>query len=166
MKGMLDLSGRSRPCIRREDVPGQGGLFMAAMEARPQEIPARPSSPHPQNGGTTIRTSRPISARHGRVQQGRGHQRWKLLSKIFRPAQRVRPCAGKIDFGKDGLAYTKRAHPSPSTRGLPHQHFLLDSPSMAKQGRRHQTSASETINATLEVSRSLPSTGRSTRSPS
>lgn len=156
MKGMLDLSGRVPSLYTNGRMTRvKAGLFMAAMGGTSQEISGEAFITGTlKTEGTTMKDFKAnlggdtaVYSRDGVI------KRWKLLSKIFALLNVYDLVRGKIDFGKDGLAYTKAGASFTINKGIYHtNNFLLDSPSMVITGAGDIDISKETINATLEVS--------------
>jgi len=156
MKGMLDLSGRVPSLYTNGRMSRvKAGLFMAAMGGTSQEISGEAFITGTlKTEGTTMKDFKAnlggdtaVYSRDGVI------RRWKLLSKIFALLNVYDLVRGKIDFGKDGLAYNKTGASFTINKGIYHtNNFLLDSPSMVITGAGDIDISKETINATLEVS--------------
>ncbi len=156
MKGMMDLSGPVPSLYTNGRMTRvKAGLFMAAMGGTSQEISGEAFITGTlKTEGTTMKDLKAnlggdtaVYSRDGVI------KKWKLLSKIFALLNVYDLVRGKIDFGKDGLAYSKTGASFTINKGIYHtNNFLLDSPSMVITGTGDLDIGKETINATLEVS--------------
>jgi uncharacterized protein YhdP len=156
MKGMLDLSGPVPSLYTNGRMTRvKAGLFMDAMGGTSQEISGEAFITGTlKTEGATMKDFKAnlggdtaVYSRDGVI------KRWKLLSKIFALLNVYDLVRGKIDFGKDGLVYTKMGASFTINKGIYHtNNFLLDSPSMVITGAGDIDISKETVNATLEVS--------------
>ncbi|OPY01808.1 MAG: putative assembly protein [Syntrophorhabdus sp. PtaB.Bin184] len=156
VKGMLDLSGRVPSLYTNGRMTRvRAGLFMDAMGGTSQEISGDAFITGTlKTEGTTMKELKAnlggdtaVYSRDGVI------KRWKLLSKIFALLNVYDLVRGKIDFGKDGLAYNKAGASFTINKGIYHtSNFLLDSPSMVITGTGDIDINKETIAGTLEVS--------------
>ncbi len=156
VKGMMDLSGKVPSLYAHGRMARvKAGIFFAAMGGTSQEISGDAFITGTlKSEGTTMKDLKAnlngdtaVYSRDGVI------KRWKLLSRIFALLNVYDLVRGKIDFGKDGLAYTKMGASFTIDKGVYHTtNFLLDSPSMVITGAGDIDIGNETINATLEVS--------------
>ena len=156
VKGMIDLSGAVPSLYGNGRIArAKAGLFFGAVGGESKEISGEAFI----NGtlrteGTTVKDFKAnlvgdtsVYSRDGVI------KRWKLLSRIFALLNVYDLVRGKIDFGKDGLTYSKLGASLTINKGICHtKNFLLDSSSMVITGAGDIDINKETIDATLEVS--------------
>jgi hypothetical protein len=156
MKGMLDLSGPVPSLYTNGRMTRiKAGHFMEAMGGTSQEISGDAFITGTlKTEGTTVKDFKANLAGDTTVYSRDGViKRWKLLSRIFALLNVYDLVRGKIDFGKDGLAYSKMGASFTINKGIYHtNNFLLDSPSMVITGTGDIDINKETIAGTLEVS--------------
>jgi hypothetical protein len=156
VKGMMDLSGPVPSLyVHGRMTRVKAGHFFAAMGGTSQEIAGEAFITGTlKTEGTTVKDLKANLSGDTSVYSRDGViKRWKLLSRIFALLNVYDLVRGKIDFGKDGLAYTKMGASFTISKGIYHtNNFLLDSPSMVITGAGDLDINKETIDATLEVS--------------
>lgn len=156
VKGMIDLS-RAVPDLYIDGKMSRvhTGFFFQAFGGTSQEITG---STYLVGGLHTAGTTQKdlITGLNGEVSiysKDGVIKRWKLLSKIFALLNVYDLVKGKIDLGKDGLAYGKMGATFSINRGVFHtDNFLLDSPSMVITGIGNLDANEKTIDGTLAVS--------------
>jgi hypothetical protein len=80
-------------------------------------------------------------------------KKWNLLSKIFGALNLYDLLRGKVDFGKDGLGYTKLGAAFTGNKGIFHtSNFLLDSSSMVLTGNGQLDLKKNEIDGIVNVS--------------
>lgn len=156
IKGMVDLSGPVPSLYTHGRMSRiKAGIFFAAMGGTSQEITGDAHIMGTlKSEGTTWKDLKANLSGDTSVYSRDGViKRWNLLSKIFALLNVYDLARGKIDFGKDGLLYSKMGASFTIDHGVYHtKNFLLDSQSMVITGAGDINLNKETIDATLEVS--------------
>ncbi|MEN6616645.1 MAG: AsmA-like C-terminal domain-containing protein [Syntrophorhabdus sp.] len=156
IKGMIDLSGPVPSLYANGRMNRvKSGVFFAAMGGTSQELSGEAfiNGTLKTEGQTTKELKANLNGDTAVYSKDGVIKRWNLLSKVFALLNVYDLVRGKIDFGKDGLAYKKMGASFVVNRGVCHtKNFLLDSQSMIITGSGDIDLNKETINGTLEVS--------------
>ncbi len=155
-KGMIDLSGQVPYLYANARMARiHAGFFFTAFGGTSQEISGRAlitgtlktEGQSQKDLAANLNGETSVYSRDGVI------KKWKLLSKIFAVLNVYDLVRGKINFGNDGLAYTKLGASFVVNKGVFHtNNFLLDSPSMVITGAGDLDVNKKTIEAALEVS--------------
>ncbi|MHB8110805.1 MAG: AsmA family protein [Syntrophorhabdaceae bacterium] len=156
IKGMIDLAGPVPSLYAHGRMNRvKAGVFFVAMGGTSQEISgdAYINGTLKSEGQTAKDLKANLSGDTAVYSRDGVIKRWNLLSKVFALLNVYDLVRGKIDFGKDGLAYKKMGASFTIDRGVYHtKNFLLDSQSMIITGAGSIDLNKEFIDATLEVS--------------